>query len=129
MNSSESCRELQLFELGLLANEMCWHFDQTTFALSHEHRIEFSRLLVRIRFLAAPLVTDLANSRLQQYLTSVENWLPVLDSLWFHEGLENNLFEAFDNSSASPSEIVYRDEMRPSLFDFRAGAPSLEAFK
>ena len=119
VESDEVARCLAAFELGLLANEAAWNFDQALFALSRIHRQELSIVLQKLRGVGARLSSMTTDSALAQVLKRIEEWIPSFDEEWFSEAVERAANEAVTRQPTQAPNITYFQELRCGMLDVR----------
>ena len=119
VESDEVARCLAAFELGLLANEAAWNFDQALFALSRIHRQELSIVLQKLRGVGARLSSMTTDSALAQVLKRIEEWIPSFDEEWFSEAVERAAYEAVTRLPTQAPNITYFQELRCGMLDVR----------
>ena len=119
VESDEVARFRAAFELGLLANEAAWNFDQALFALSRIHRQELSIVLQKLRGVGARLSSMTTGSSLAKVLKRVEEWTPSFDEEWFSEAVERATYEAVTRLPTQAPYITYFQELRCGMLDIR----------
>lgn len=113
--------DLFVFELGVLANTLMWHYDQAMFAVDKQQRLIAWPLIERIRAKAAYLSSSSAVS-LNKVLDGIQNWLRRLDDEDFYETMETELHDAATRSGENEEptgSTRYHEEMRLRIQEFR----------
>ena len=119
VESDEVARCEAAFELGLLANEAAWNFDQALFALSRIHRQELSIVLQKLRGVGARLSSMTTDSALAQVLKRIEEWIPSLDDEWFSELVEQATGEAIRQVTAQSPNSTYHEILQSPVLNIR----------
>ena len=119
VESDEVARCQAAFELGLLANEAAWNFDQAVFGLSRKHRQELSNDLQRLRGVGARLTSMTTDNSLALALNRIEKWIPSLDDEWFSELVEQATGEAIRRVTAQSPNITYHEILQSPVLNIR----------
>ena len=119
VESDEVARFRAAFELGLLANEAAWNFDQAVFGLSRKHRQELSIVLQKLRGVGARLSSMTTDSALAQVLKRIEEWIPSLDDEWFSELVEQATGEAIRQVTAQSPNSTYHEILQSPVLNIR----------
>ena len=119
VESDEVARCHAAFELGLLANEAAWNFDQAVFGLSRKHRQELNNDLQRLRGVGARLTSMTTDNSLALALNRIEKWIPSLDDEWFSELVEQATGEAIRRVTAQSPNITYHEILQSPVLNIR----------
>lgn len=115
---SGSSSELLAFNLGILTNELMWHYDQAVYSVNKKQQLEALTLIERLR--ATVVYLPSAPTTLLSLLDRMQSSLKCVDAEDLHETAITKMYAAGDDRAGGPLGAVwYRDEMSSSVYECR----------